>query len=158
MAIPLDLIQSTAAARIAALPASAYAQGTGVTAAWNEAVSPFGSLDDQGDATTHLDFAVFVTSAASGRSRYVPGDDGEFAGLLSVVFRWDIDPGDQRGSYRLAMRAAHDVIVSLNRDEAWANVGEVQTVPRDRFTAAMLPGVLSMEVTVSLDFTYSEGV
>ena len=159
MSIPLHIIQETAAARIAALPATAYAQGTGVTAAWNESVSPFGSLDEQGDATTHLEFAVFLTSEASGNSRYTPGEEGEFRGVLSVVFRWDIDPGDQRGSYKLSMQAAHDILVSLNNDGAWATAsGEIHLVPRQRFSPAILPGLLAMQITVSFDLLYSEGV
>lgn len=160
MSIPLHLIRRAAADIVTALPSTAYAQGTGVTAAWTKSLSPFGSLDEQGDASTHLEFAVFVGPVrGDGQSRYSPGDEGEFRGVLAVVFRWDIDPGDQDGSYDLSMQAAHDVMVALNRDGAWPGVGgEVQLTPLDRFTPSLLPGVLAMQITVSFNFTYSEGV
>jgi len=57
------------------------------------------------------------------------------------------------------MQAAHDVLVALNHDGAWPGVGgEVQLTPLDRFTPSLLPGVLAMQITVSFNFAYSEGV
>lgn len=160
MGIPLHIIRQTAAARIAALSATAYAQGTGVTAAWNESLSPFGQLDGQGDATTHLEFCItFGAITAGGRDRYTPGSESEFTGTMRVEFRWDIDPGGQIASYDLAMQAAHDILVSLNNDGAWATVaGEVQTIPLQRFGATLIPGVLAMLVEVTFTLIYSEGV
>lgn len=90
---------------------------------WHEARTPFAPGAD-GDANEHLAYIVLVE-----RSRpviYESGPTGlvdEYEDLVSVIFRFGLDPLAQMQSVRLSADAAGQIAALVERHEEWAHDG-----------------------------------
>ena len=106
MSYTIAELETTLAARIAALDGSAYSQGSRI-GTWREAKTPL-SVTDSAQAIGHLTFNVFVESGRnSGGDRDRPFDGSiKLVSDLVVLVAYHIRPGAQVADMRLASDAA----------------------------------------------------
>lgn len=111
-------VLEVAAARIAALDATAWAQGDVVTPGWRESKTLINAATDEMDVSAfgHLRFSVYIEDAPGEETRFQGQHCASVEPLLVVVFAYRLRTKAQVADHRAAWGAAAQVAAALCPD------------------------------------------
>lgn len=140
---------------ISGLDATAYQRDGSYTDAWSEALFPF-SAEESADSTAHLDYVVLAgRTLATGQTRDSEHGEIQLMTPVEVQFAFYLRHDQQVADFRLATRAAGDVVRAVARESNWGTA-DINVEVDVRFEARIIPDESWIIVVTSFRILHEE--